>query len=141
MGDDANTGGHSEDHIADLARRTLLAAPLALMLPAQAFAQTDRQGTTEAFAFISRITPKPGMADEYARIVERRAPLAPGCLFFSVARDQAQPNTFWTIEFWQDQATYQAAMQLPAFKDTIASVIPLVENYERIGTISPTRID
>lgn len=143
MDDAAHTDNHGagRHQDADIARRALLAAPLALMLPTRAFAQSDKTETSAAFAFISRITPKPGMVEDYARIVEAPAPLAAGCLFFSVARDQAQPDVFWTIEFWQDQASYDAAMQLPAFKDTIASVMPLVQNYERIGTISPTRID
>lgn len=93
---------------------------------------------SEGLAYVARITVKPGMESEYARIAERDISGAPGLRLFSVCRDAADPSRFWTIEFWDSQASCDAAMHLPIFQEIIASAAPLVETYERLAILTPS---
>lgn len=121
-------------------RRLLLAAPLAMLaVPSSAaLAASTFEG---AFGYISRITAKQGLAVAYAEAVERPIGQVSGCLLFSVSRDAENPQVFWTIEIWRNEEAYRSAMAQPMFKSIIARATPLVERYERIGTIAPRTLD
>lgn len=118
-------------------RRSVLSLPLIGLLFGGTAASAANAGNA-SFAYVSRITVKPGKEAEYARVVERDTGRVPGCLFFSVCRDPANPRSFWTIEFWDSQASFDRAMKMPKFKETITRAAPLAETYERIATLAPS---
>ena len=109
-----------------LDRRVLLASPLAF-LPMAAGEAASRPLTGSEFALVSRVTPKAGRESEYLRVILEPVGDVRGCLLFSVGEEADSPNVFWTIEVWQDEASYKAALNLPLFKRIIAAAMPLVE--------------
>ena len=45
------------------------------------------------------------------------------------AEDPADPDTVWITEVWDDAASHQASLQLPAVKAAIAQARPLIASF------------
>lgn len=121
------------------ARRTVLAAPLALLVATGLKAEVA-PANTGRFGLATKLTAKPGRETEVARLLVGLGDV-PGCLFFSASADSAQHGVFWTIEFWANSALHEAAVQLPSVQATIASIQPMLANYEPVARLEPGALE
>jgi hypothetical protein len=64
----------------DVERRSLLGIPLACLLVSEKVHAASRMAD-DAFAFVSRITPKLGLESRYAQVVEQDIGRVEGCIF------------------------------------------------------------
>ena len=53
----------------------------------------------------------------------------PGCLSYIVAKDPADENTLWITEVWDNQASHQGSLSLPAVQQAIAQAKPLIAGF------------
>ena len=59
----------------------------------------------------------------------------PGCLSYIVAEDTSDDNAVWVTEVWEDQASHEASLALPAVQEVIARGRPLIAGFgERFET-------
>lgn len=50
----------------------------------------------------------------------------PGCRQYVVSTDSSDPDLIWIHEVWDSKQAHDESLQLPAVRDTIAQVMPLL---------------
>jgi quinol monooxygenase YgiN len=61
----------------------------------------------------------------------------PGCLSYVVAKDSADADVIWITEVWNDQASHDASLSLPAAQAAIAQARPLIADVESTTAVEP----
>ena len=78
------------------------------------------------YGLIGRILATPGNRDVLAEILISGTGEMPGCLSYVVARDIDDTDALWVTEVWEDRASHEASLALPAVQDAIARGRPLI---------------
>ena len=82
------------------------------------------------YGLIGKMTSKPGKRATLLASILQGAENMPGCLSYIIARDTADENAVWITEVWEDEASHQASLQLPAVREAIAKAMPLIAGIE-----------
>ena len=86
---------------------------------------------------IVKITAVEGKRDELIAILLQGTREMPGCLSHIVASDPADAATIWVTEVWEDQASHEASLALPAVREAIAKGKPLIATFDKGVTTEP----
>ncbi len=84
---------------------------------------------------IGRMIAKPGQRDAVIAILLEGTADMPGCRSYIVAEDPEDPDALWVTEAWEDRASHQASLALPAVQQAMAKGRPLIAGFgERFET-------
>lgn len=87
------------------------------------------------YGLIGKIKAVAGERDALIAILLAGTTAMPGCRAYVVARDAQDADALWVTEVWDDQASHQASLALPAVRDAIARGRPLIAGFgERFVT-------
>jgi quinol monooxygenase YgiN len=78
-----------------------------------------------------------GRRDELIVLLRESAAHMPGCLFYVVAEDAMDKNVVWVSEAWDNMASHDASLSLPAVKNVIPRAQAMVANFEKIAATTP----
>jgi len=81
------------------------------------------------YGLIGKMTAVTGQRDALATVLLEGTGDMPGCLSYVVATDPADPDALWITEVWDDQASHQASLTLPAVKAAITKGRPLIAGF------------
>jgi quinol monooxygenase YgiN len=88
------------------------------------------------YGLIGKVTAVAGQRDTLAAILLEGTGAMPGCMSYVVAADPADEEALWITEVWDNQASHQASLALPAVKAAIARGRPLIAGFSnRVETI------
>lgn len=88
------------------------------------------------YGLIGKINTTPGDRDTLAAILLEAQETMPGCLSYVIATDPADPDALWITEAWDNQASHQASLKLPAVQAAIGKGGPLIAGFSnRVETI------
>lgn len=82
------------------------------------------------YGLIVKLAVQPGQRDVVISHLVRCATGMPGCRSYIVAKDTADENAIWATEVWDSEASHDASFSLPAVKETVGLVRPLVVGIE-----------
>ncbi|MGE5724623.1 MAG: putative quinol monooxygenase [Acidobacteriota bacterium] len=89
------------------------------------------------YGLIVKLTVVPGKRDELIATLRESAAGMPGCLSYVLAKDTADANLLWVTEAWDNQASHDASLSLPAVKKAIPRAQAIIANFEKIAVTSP----
>jgi quinol monooxygenase YgiN len=95
------------------------------------------QGEHLMYGLIAKLTAVAGKRNELIEILEKGTRKMPGCLSYILAKDAADENVTWVTEIWDNEASHDASLTLPAVKDSIAQGKPLIAGFEKIAVTNP----
>ena len=81
------------------------------------------------YGLIGKMTAKPGQRDALVAAILAGSGGMAGCRGYVVARDAADADAIWVTEVWDDEASHQASLQLPAVRAAIAAAMPLIAGF------------
>lgn len=81
------------------------------------------------YGLIGKMLAKPGRRDDLISILLEGTDAMPGCLSYIVAADPTDANAIWITEVWDEEASHQASLNLPAVQAAIARARPLIEGF------------
>lgn len=81
------------------------------------------------YGLIGKMLAKPGRRDDLISILLEGTDSMPGCLSYIVAADPTDGNAIWITEVWDEEASHQASLNLPAVQAAIARARPLIEGF------------
>lgn len=88
------------------------------------------------YGLIGKMNAVAGQRDALAAILLEGTRAMPGCLSYVVATDPADPDALWITEVWDNQASHQASLALPAVQAAIAKGRPLIAGFShRVETV------
>jgi quinol monooxygenase YgiN len=70
-----------------------------------------------------------GKRDELISILLASTGAMPGCRSYVVAEDPVDADTVWITEVWDDAASHQASLALPAVREAIARAKPIIAAF------------
>ena len=109
-----------------LLRRGLVLAGVLTALAGSAAAQP----ATGRYGLIGKMLAQPGKRDELiAILMDSGGAGMPGCLSYVVAKDAKDDNGIWITEVWDDKASHDASLKLPAVQAAIARARPLIAGF------------
>jgi quinol monooxygenase YgiN len=119
-------------------RREFLAVSGALALPLtlnRDAVPPGGQGET-MYGLIGKVNALPGQRDGLAAILLEGTQSMPGCLSYVVAMDPGDVDALWITEVWDNAASHQASLKLPAVQAAIAKGRPLIAGFSnRVETV------
>lgn len=116
-------------------RRTALAGLAALAsAPGEPAAAKEK---TAMFGLIGEMKAKPGQREALISILLEGINDMPGCLSYVVARDPASEASIWITEVWDNKASHEGSLKLPAVRDAISRAMPLIEGFGQSITTEP----
>lgn len=87
------------------------------------------------YGLIGKIKAISGRREELIFILSENASQMPGCLSYVVARDSADPDAVWVTEVWQDRASHENSLSLPAVQRAVSQGRSLIAGFgERFET-------
>jgi quinol monooxygenase YgiN len=89
------------------------------------------------YGLIGKMTAVEGKRDELIGILLEGTKAMPGCLSYIVAKDPADTTSIWVTEVWEDQASHEASLALPAVREAIAKGKPLIATFDKGVTTEP----
>jgi quinol monooxygenase YgiN len=114
-----------------MGRRELMAGVAGLALSGTA----KPQETQEKYGLIGKMLAAPGQRDAVIAILVEGVAEMPGCLSYVVAKDSTDANALWITEVWDNKASHDASLSLPAVKNAITKGRPLITGFgERFVT-------
>lgn len=87
------------------------------------------------YGLIGKMRVEPGERDALVAILTEGVDGMPGCLSYIVAKDPADDESLWITEVWENEASHEASLQLPAVRDAIARARPIIAGFEP-GTVT-----
>lgn len=81
------------------------------------------------YGLIGKMLAKPGRREDLISILLEGTDAMPGCLSYIVAADPTDANAIWITEVWDEEASHQASLNLPAVQAAIARARPLIEGF------------
>ena len=89
------------------------------------------------YGLIGKMTSVAGQRDALADILLAGTGSMPGCMSYIVAQDPADPDALWITEVWDNQASHQASLGLPAVQAAIAKGRPLIAGFSNRVETTP----
>ena len=89
------------------------------------------------YGLIGKMTSVAGRRDELLAILLEGIAGMPGCLSYIVAQDPADANAIWITEAWENKASHDASLSLPAVKEAIAKARPLIAAFSDAVVTTP----
>lgn len=89
------------------------------------------------FGLIGNFRIAPGKRDEVLRLMSAGIGSMPGCMSYVIAADNADPDTLWVTEVWENEEFHQASLQLPEVRAVIERVMPYIVGGESIARTTP----
>ncbi len=89
------------------------------------------------YGLIGKMSAVAGRRDALAAILLSASGGMHGCLSYIVAIDPADPDALWITEVWDDQASHQASLALPAVQAAIAKGRPLIAGFSNRVETTP----
>lgn len=89
------------------------------------------------WGLIVKMTAASGKRDQLIRIISESAVYMPGCLSYVVAKDSSEENTIWVTEVWENMASHDASLSLPAVKNAIPQAKGIVTGFEKMAETAP----
>jgi len=87
------------------------------------------------YGLIGKMLAQPGKRDELIQLLMAGADAMPGCLSYVVATDPTNADAIWITEVWDNQASHQGSLKLPAVQAAISKARPLIAGFgERFET-------
>ena len=96
-----------------------------------------QQAGDSMYGIINRFTAHPGKRDELIAAMTSDTSVMEGCRSFVVAHDPADPDAMWLTEVWDSKEHWQASVERPGVKASLAVAIPLVRDW---GTTVETEV-
>ena len=88
------------------------------------------------YGLIGKVTTVAGQRDALAAILLESTTAMPGCFSYVIAADPAEPDALWITEVWDNAASHQASLALPAVQAAIARAKPLIAGFSnRVETV------
>jgi quinol monooxygenase YgiN len=81
------------------------------------------------YGLIGQMRAVPGQRDALAALLAANLGAMPGCRSYVVALDPADADAIWVTEVWDDQASHDASLGLPAVQALIARARPLIAGF------------
>jgi quinol monooxygenase YgiN len=98
---------------------------------------TSTESTNPMYGMIGKITATAGQRDALAAILLEGTGSMPGCLSYIIALDPADADALWITEVWDNQASHQASLKLPAVQAAIAKGRPLIVGFSNRVETTP----
>ena len=117
-----------------------MGATLYVTCGAPLFLHMGEEGVAEMYGLIGKMIAVAGQRDALLTILFDSVGDMPGCLSYIIAKDPADANAIWITEVWDNQASHQASLSLPAVQQAIARARPLIAGFgehivtEPVGT-------
>lgn len=89
------------------------------------------------FGLIGNFKTMPGKRDEVLALMSAGIGSMPGCLSYVIAADNADDDTIWVTEVWENEEYHQASLQIPEVRATIEQVMPLLAGGESTARTTP----
>lgn len=89
------------------------------------------KGGRKMYGLIGKMTAVEGKRDELIAILLQGTREMTGCLSYIVAKDPADATSVWVTEVWEDEASHQASLSLPAVREAIAKGKPLIAKFDQ----------
>jgi quinol monooxygenase YgiN len=89
------------------------------------------------YGLIVKLTAVPGKRDEVIALLKQSASDMSGCFSYVVARDPSDENVIWVTEVWDSLSSHDASLTLPAVKDAVPKVKPMISAFEKIAATTP----
>ena len=89
------------------------------------------------YGLIGKMTAVTGQRDALAAALLEGTGAMPGCLSYVVATDPADQDALWITEVWDNQASHQGSLALPAVKAAIAKGRPLIAGFSNRVETTP----
>jgi quinol monooxygenase YgiN len=87
------------------------------------------------YGLIGKIVAIKGQRFQLMNILIEGVAGMPGCKSYIVAEDQSDPDAIWVTEVWENQASHQDSLSLPAVRKAIEKGKPLIAGFgERYET-------
>jgi quinol monooxygenase YgiN len=88
------------------------------------------------YGLIGKMTAVVGQRDALASMLVDSTQAMPGCLSYVIATDPADADSLWITEVWDNEASHQASLSLPAVQTTITKARPLIAGFSnRVETV------
>ena len=81
------------------------------------------------YGLIGQMRARPGSRDALAELLVGNLVGMPGCRSYVVALDPDDQDAIWITEVWDDQASHEASLALPAVQRLIAEARPLIAGF------------
>ena len=78
------------------------------------------------YGLIGKMTAVSGQRDALIALMLAGVEAMPGCLSYVVAHDLSDPDAIWITEVWDNAASHQVSLSLPAVQQVIAAARPLI---------------
>jgi quinol monooxygenase YgiN len=115
-------------------RRQILGGALT-MLGRMAWAAPEEK--RPMYGLIGKIVAAAGKREELISLLLQGTEEMPGCLSYVIARDQADDDGICITEVWDDKASHDASLSLPAVKKTIAAARPMIAAFNTPVVTTP----
>lgn len=89
------------------------------------------------YGLIVKLTAVAGRRDELIALLRESAADMPGCPIYAVAEDAMDKNVVWVSEVWDNMASHDASLSLPAVKNVIPRAQAIVANFEKMAVTNP----
>lgn len=110
-----------------IGRRELIAG--AAITAAARMACAAPQETRQMYGLIAKMTAVAGQRDALIAVLLESTSAMPGCLSYIIAKDPADDTTLWVTEVWDDKASHDASLKLPAVAKAIAAGKPMIAAF------------
>lgn len=112
-----------------IGRRELFTVGAATMIAMRRSAAAAPQQGAKMHGLIGKMTAAAGKRDELVAILLEGVAGMPGCVSYIVAQDSADADAIWITEVWDNKASHDASLGLPAVKAAIAKGRPLIAGF------------
>lgn len=91
------------------------------------------------YGLIAKLTAAQDKREELIALLKSSAARMPGCYSYMVAKDSADDNVIWVTEVWDNEASHDASLSLPAVREAIPRAKLIVSHFEKIAATVPVR--
>jgi quinol monooxygenase YgiN len=121
-----------------ISRRDLFIAACAAAITSVGFpAVASFQRVDDMYGLIGKMICVPGQRDAVLAILLEGTGGMPGCLSYVVARDPSNADAIWITEVWDNKASHDASLSLPAVRAAITRAKPLIAGFGESFTTTP----
>jgi quinol monooxygenase YgiN len=107
-------------------RRQILVGSVAVL---GSIARAAPEEKKPMYGLIAKMVAAAGKRDELISLLLQGTAAMPGCLSYVIARDSSDDDVIWITEVWNDKASHDASLSLPAVQKTIAAARPMIAAF------------
>src|SRR5713101_8231772 len=89
------------------------------------------------YGLIGKKVATAGKREELISLLLQGTEEMPGCLSYVIAKDQADDDGIWITEVWDDKASHDASLSLPAVKKAIEAARPMIAAFNTPVVTTP----